>query len=136
MLYRKMRRMRRSEIAMKKAAKPPSIKVEIPPYGRMLIVGERDDGALAFFESRWPKLWPGVKREVQRMSKRCELRITFKGLKWLADGARIEPNVFMSDKSDWYLRIDLDPLRELKDDLPFFDFFIREAEIVHCQPVF
>lgn len=120
----------------KQLQKPPSIKVEIPPYGQMLIVGKGDDGALAFFESRWPKLWPGVKREVKRMCKNYKAGITFKDFKWLADAARMKPDVFMSDKSDWYLRIDLDPLRELREDLPVFDFFIREAEIVHCQPVF
>ena len=118
----------------KQPKKPPSIKVEIPPYGQMLIIGKGNDGALAFFKSRWAKLWPGVIREMKRMCKGCELRVSFKDLKWLADGARMKPAVFMSDKSDWYLRIDVDPL--LERDLPCFDFFIRETEIVHCQPVF
>ncbi len=125
-------------VMKKQSKKPPSIKVEIPPYGQMLIIQDDDDDydALVFFKRNWPQLWPKVFREVKRMYKRCELGVISRSRKWLAYGKRMEPDVFMSDKSDWCLRLDLDPLCEVENGLPVFDFYFREMKIVHCQPVF
>ena len=67
------------------------------------------------------------------MYKRCELGGISKDRRWLAEAMRMDPDVFMGDRSDWCLRFDLDPLHEV--ELPVFDFFIRDTSIAHCQPV-
>src|SRR5262245_26053366 len=93
--------------------KPPSIKVGNPPYGQMLIIGE-DDDSFAFFKRNWPQLRPKLLHEIRRMYKRCELGAISRSRAWLAYDAHMEPDVLMSDKSDWFLRFDLDPLREVE----------------------
>ena len=102
----------------------------------MLIICEGDDGAQDFFRRSWPRLWPKLLPEVKRMYKAHELGRISKTRRWLADAGRMESDVFMSEESDWYLRLDLDPLQESEKNLPVFDFFIRDTTIAHCQPVF
>jgi hypothetical protein len=119
----------------KKIKRPQSIEVEIPPYGQMLILGRSDDKGLEFFKKNWSQLWPKALPEIKRMYKACELGSISKTRRWLAETSRMEPDVFMSDKSDWHLRFDLDPLQEVESSLPVFDFFIRDTVIAHCQPV-
>jgi len=107
----------------------------------MWILGEsgNDDG-LARLKGNWAKLWPVVKRNLKRMLKRVERDfdppVRLKKCKWTAEGGRLEPDVFMSDKADLFLRIRLEECPAPEDDLPVWDFFINGIGIIHCQPVY
>jgi len=116
--------------------KPPTITVSIAPYGRMKIVGEEGDDGLALLKHNWASLWPAVKRDIERMRKNHEAPVRFETCKWMADGHRLEPDVFMSDQADLFLRIRLEACPEPEDALPVWDFFIKGTDIVHCQPVY
>jgi hypothetical protein len=114
---------------MKPGPSGPAIKVDIPPYGAMNIIGEAGSDALSVFAGRWSILWPKVRSSLEEM---CEYAGKLDDLKapiWTAEGEWLEPDVFMSDKADLFLRI---ILREA----PVWDFFIKDNDIVHCQAVF
>ena len=123
---------------MKPKPKPHTIAVNIPPYGRMKIVGEKGDDALSVLQRNWPKLWPkvrsSVKSQLKCMCKDYEIPVRFKGMKWMAAAGRLDPDVFMGDKADSFLEIQLEgsPVSEEAD--PVWDFFIKGTKIVHWQP--
>jgi hypothetical protein len=115
----------------------PAIVVSIAPYGRLKIDGE--PAALAFLKSNWADLWPNVKRDLKAMVK--EIQRDFdppvrpKACKWTAYSGQLPPDVFMGDKADLFLGIQLAETPPPEDDLPRWDFFIKGTEIMHCQPV-
>jgi hypothetical protein len=102
----------------------------------MLILGTGDDDALDAFKRNWPQLWPDLLTDIKSMYQACKLGKISSSRRWLAEGWRVGPDGFMSDKSDWYLSFDLDPLLETENGLPNFDFWLKGTTIVHCQPVF
>jgi hypothetical protein len=124
----------------KKGTKPPAITVDIPPYGRMRILGEDNDGALSTFRKDWQKLWPTVKRKLKGMlreyNESFDTPIRLTQQKWLGLGCKLEPDVFMGDQADLYLRIQFEEPADWEDAFPTWDFFINGTSVVHCQPVF
>jgi len=125
---------------MKRKSKLPVITVNIPPYGRMRIVGEEGDAGLSILRKNWPALWPKVKRNLKTMIRdwkdTLEVPIRLTKQKWLGEGGSLEPDVFMSDQADIFLRIQLEEPPDWEDAFPVWDFFIKETTVVHCQPVF
>lgn len=43
--------------------------------------------------------------------------------------SRMDPECYMGDKSDYFLRLEF-------DEPPLWDFFLKGTKIVHSQPVF
>ncbi len=130
-----------SRIAMKRRRpRLDTITVNIPPYGRMTIVGQNGDNALSTLRANWPKLWPAVKRDLKSMLRRYEqafeAHIRLKGQKWAAEGSRTDPECFMGDQADLFLRIQLEEPPDWDEAFPAWDFFIKETSVVHSQPVF
>ena len=109
----------------------------IAPYGRLEIVGE--PVALALLKRNWADLWPSVKRHLKGMLKDIERDfdppVRLKACKWTAGVGPLEPDVFMGDEADLFLRIRLEESPAPEDDLPVWDFFIKGTAIVHSQPV-
>jgi hypothetical protein len=127
-------------VMKKQKPKLHTIAVNIPPYGRMRIVGEAGENALSAFQRNWPRLWPKVKRNLKSMLRRYndsfEVPIRLTGQKWLGEGARLDPDVFMGDQAELYLRVQFEEPSDWEDPFPVWDFFIKETTVVHCQPVF
>jgi hypothetical protein len=125
---------------MKRKSKLVTITVNIPPYGRMQIGGVEGDEALSTFRRNWPKLWPKVKRNLKSMLRgyreSFEVPIRLTNQKWLGEGSTLDPDVFMGDQADLYLRIQLEEPPDWEDSFPVWDFFIKGTTVVHCQPVF
>src|SRR6266700_2556750 len=96
-------------VMKKRKPKSNTITVSISPYGRMAIVGPDGDDALSALKSNWPKLWPAVNRNLKSMVREwketLEAPFRLKGQKWAAQGCKADPECFMGDQADIYLRI-------------------------------
>jgi len=107
----------------------PAITVAIPPYGSMRIVDESGGDALSVFAANWDVMWPKIRSNLEEMCEYSGRSEDLKAPVWMAEGEWLEPDVFMSDEADLFLSIIL-------RKAPVWDFFIKDNEIVHCQPVF
>jgi hypothetical protein len=106
-----------------------AITVAIPPYGSMRMIDASGGDALSVFAANWGELWPKVRSNLEEMCEYSGKSDDLKAPVWTAEGEWLESDVFMSDEADLFLRI---VLREV----PVWDFYIKDTEIVHCQPVF
>lgn len=89
-----------------------------------------DSELLKAVKSDWPELWPKISRALKEMSDLYERSDMLKLPKWIAWAAKLTPDVWMHDKADFWLGI------QINGEWPMWDFFMKGTDIVHHQPVF
>jgi len=116
---------------MEPQPRPPSIKVDIAPYGTLEVYApEPLHDELLLLERNWAELWPPARSKLEERSTRLGIRKRLEHPNWLAAIQRIEPGVFMADKAKLLLSI------STGNSWPQWDFYVTGIRIVHFQPVY
>jgi hypothetical protein len=110
------------------------VELPIPPFAAVPIVTEdcSDDSrsVLDALIQGWEELWPEMLARFQVDIKRLSCGEQELGRdKFMGSISRMDPEGYMGDKSDCFLRLQF-------DEPPYWDFFLKGTEIVHFQPVF
>lgn len=115
-------------------------KVQIPPHGTCFLVSEdSSESSLANLISiarQWDELWPAMSKfiETEGAEYGCDSQISgtqdHDGDGILSVGVGlIRKGEYLSDKANILVSIEF-------DDPPLWNFFIKDNQIIHAQPVF
>lgn len=109
---------------------PPSVTVEVTPYGVMQVYTQDfESDLLSDLQQRWAELWPAIRMKLEEMCSRYEISQRLKTTDWVAAIQRMQPDVFMGDKADFLFSL------KLGETYPEWDFFLKGSTIVHAQPI-
>ena len=108
--------------------------VELPmePLGRKRIYAENTEDSRTMLQelsADWLRLWPQIRSLFEDSAKELDLDNPVDSETLVGQVGRLEPGVFMADRCDIYLSLS-------SDDHPDWDFFLRDGQIIHFQPVF
>lgn len=102
----------------------------IEPHGLAPFLTLDDDEVLtADVVAVWPQLWPKMREELDEQMKGYDVKVALGEDTFFGSLDRMEPDVYMGDKSDVMIRLEF-------DEPPLWDFFIKGSDIVHAQAVF
>jgi hypothetical protein len=103
------------------------------PYGEatFLAPDATDDSRrlLAELAIRWDALWPDMLQRLQDQITEYNTPHQLGSDEFQGHVSRMEPDVYMGDQSDIHVRL-------IFEQFPLWDYFIRDTEIVHFQPVY
>lgn len=77
----------------------------------------------------WDSLWPEMLDRLQDGISGYETNQKLGADEFIGALSRTDEDCFMGDKSDIFLRLEF-------QEPPLWDYFLRDGEIVHFQPVF
>jgi len=77
----------------------------------------------------WSELWPEMLDRLLSDMQSYGVEQKLGSDEFIGSISRMDANCYMGDKSDYLLRLDF-------EEAPFWDYFLRNGEIVHFQPVF
>ena len=112
-----------------------AVATEFPmePYGTRLFCMEDDSEdskrLLQQIDAVWPRLWPEMLSRLQETADELDLGNAVDSESLVGRGKRLEAGKFMSDRCDTYISLE-------SDDHPDWDYFLKDSEIIHFQPVF
>ena len=116
---------------METESKPPSVKVDIAPYGTLEVYApEAQPDGLLFLERNWPELWPVIRGKLEDRCTRLGIRKELEQPDWVGAIPRLEPGVFMADKAELLLSL------SIGEKSPEWDFFLTGITVIHFQPVY
>lgn len=107
----------------------------VPPFGEAkfsTIYGDDSDfGLMLNLNEHWDALWPKLRDQLQEgiagYGSGQDLHSKFEVS---VNPNEDDPDVFMSEESDYMISF------HLKPETPFWDAFIKGDQVVHFQPVF
>jgi hypothetical protein len=109
------------------------VELPIPPFETVAIATEdcSDDSRLVLdaLIQDWEELWPEMLTRLQEDMKGYGCEQELGRDEFMGSISRMDPECYMGDKSDYFLRLEF-------DEPPLWDFFLKDAKIVHFQPVF
>jgi hypothetical protein len=110
------------------------LELPIPPFGKATIIAEDDtadsEELLRTLAGSWTILWPAMYKDLCNAMENLDIELECDVSDCTAYASKTQPGYFMADKSDIYLSL------EFEGDSPDWDYFIKDARIVHFQPVF
>lgn len=109
------------------------VELPIPPFETVPIATEdcSDDSksVLNVLIQGWELLWPEMLSRLQEDMKGYGCEQELGRDEFMGSISRMDPECYMGDKSDYFLRLEF-------DEPPLWDFFLKDTTIVHFQPVF
>ncbi|MDX1973909.1 MAG: hypothetical protein SFY68_15375 [Candidatus Sumerlaeia bacterium] len=113
------------------------LKLKIPPYGIATLQSfddfdniEKTEAMMLEVQSNWNILWPKMLSLLRKAIVDYGLEINLKKEEFNMGISDMEPDVYMGDRSDYFLSF------TLSNDAPSWDYFIKADVIVHFQPSF
>ncbi len=110
------------------------LELPIPPFGNMTVVADDDTGEsqalLEMLSNSWSILWPAMLEQLREGMANLDLEIETVIVDCTAYVSTLRQGFFMANKCDVYLSF------KPTSESPDWDFFLKNAEIVHFQPVF
>jgi hypothetical protein len=110
-----------------------AIELSMEPYGTKPIYAEDDTEdsrvMLQQLSAGWMRLWPQIRALFEDAAKELDLDNPVDSETLIGQASRLEPGVFMADRCDTYLSLS-------SDDHPDWDYFLKDGQILHFQPVF
>lgn len=111
-----------------------AIELPMEPYGEKLIYAddnsEESRNILQQFSAIWPQLWPEMRGRLEDLAmNHLDLETPVDVDTLVGQVTKTSPGKFMGDRADYYLTLE-------SDDHPDWDYFFRDGQIVHFQPVF
>ena len=112
-----------------------AIELPMEPYGTHPVYAddntEDSRGILQQLAQSWIRLWPEMRTLFEDCAKEIDLDDPVDSVTLHGQISRMEPGVWMADRSEIYLS-----LRSFSYHPPEWDFFLKDGQIIHFQPVF
>jgi hypothetical protein len=78
----------------------------------------------------WPRLWPEMRTRFEEAASELDLNTPVDGESLIGLVSRLTPGEYLADSSDTYVSL------RSEDNPPDWDYFLRDGQIIHFQPVF
>lgn len=107
--------------------------LSIAPLGMASIasVDASDDSkeVLLNLAGQWDRLWPEILEKLQEGMVEYGVSQELGVEELVGTIARLDPEEFLGDKSDLFLRLEI-------EDVPVWDFFLKDGSVVYFQATF